>query len=68
MMTMRPTTLEDVDGNVIPGGIAECGRCKGNVFIITMIQTQSHPHYQCVECGISYCGTWDGTKCEGMTH
>lgn len=68
MLIMRTVTLEDIDGNKIPGGMAECDNCGGVEFLITMVNTQSHPHYQCVECGISYCGTWDGTQCEGPKH
>jgi hypothetical protein len=65
MLVMRTVTLTDIDGNLIPGAIAECEACGGNEFIITQVNHQSHPHYQCLGCGESYCGTWDGTQCNG---
>jgi hypothetical protein len=65
MLVMRTITLTDIDGNAIPGQVAECERCGGITFVITRVNQQSHPHYQCVGCDESYCGTWDGTQCEG---
>lgn len=63
MLRMMITTLHGKDGHAIPGTIAECGICGGREFVIIRVREQDHPHYQCTGCGISYCGTWDGTQC-----
>jgi hypothetical protein len=62
-LIMRTVTLTDMDGNPVPGGMAECGKCQGCEFIIIRVRQQDHPHFQCIECTTSYCGTWDGSQC-----
>ena len=65
-LRMEIVTLTDIDGNAIPGEMAVCGNCGECEFVITRINSQNHPHYQCLGCTTSYCGTWDGEQCGGM--
>ena len=56
-MQFRRATIDSPLPGVAPveGQVAKCEECDGIEFIIFQIDGQDHPHFQCVECGVSYC-------------
>jgi hypothetical protein len=63
VLTFKPTGVTDKDGKSTPASLGECGVCHDRTFFVVFIGKQTHPHYQCVTCDTSYCGTFDGSQC-----
>lgn len=58
--------ISEKTGNPHKGLISRC-TCSEEIqpFWIHQLTGDSVPHYECVNCGTWYCGTWDGTSCAG---
>ena len=54
-MRTKSDVVFDVHGNAVSADILVCEHCAGEVWVCFVVEGQTHSHFQCVECGISYC-------------
>ena len=54
-MHTRPDVVFDSQGRAVSALIFVCAHCAEDVWVCFIVEGQTHNHFQCVECGTSYC-------------
>lgn len=59
-LTYRQVTIHDGNGIPYTGKLSVCSGCQGATFLIYELDHHQHVHFQCAQCGVSYCTKGDG--------
>ncbi len=63
-MKTRPIQVTDHEGFRGDALLYQCNHCGGDRFLIFRLVDQDHQHFQCDDCGQSYCP--QGAGCIGQ--
>ena len=54
-MKAKADVVFDSQGRGVSAEILVCRHCDGDVWVCFIVQGQTHSHFQCIQCGVSYC-------------